>query len=213
MARLLSRTHRSDLKRHGLSVAQIDALEILLPSAKAHLSILAPMKGIRDKLLEVTESAKATRKVLAGLKIDGLAELREANARLAVADHLLNGSDNDTLDAAVQALDRTVAIAENALAALPTKQKLTTAIPPQVMQLIDRGLLASSTIDGVATETPWISKVSTPESAYSEIVRICMTAMGREDPDPRTMIRAHQRWLIDQREFLRARMESRRSTS
>ncbi len=213
MPSLLSRNNRSDLKRRGLSVAQIDALEILLPSAKAHLSKLAPMKGIRDKLLEVTESAKATRKVLAGLKIDGLAELREANARLAVADHLLNGSDNDTLDAAVQALDRTVAIAENALAALSTKQRLTTAIPPQVMQLIDRGLLASSTIDGVATETPWISKVATSRSAYSEIVRICMDAMGRPVPDPRTMIRAHQRWLRDQREFLRARMESRRSTS
>ena len=207
MAAMLTPKDRSDLRLRGLTIRQIDEIEVVLPSAKAWLTALSPMKAVREKLTEVIASSEATIKLLRGIQAGLLPAQAEAFARVQVTDAKKHNGTLQTLDGAVEALERLRDVAVCSLDELPKRQRQTNAISPMVLRLIDDAMLRGIVLNGGKGEL--ITPSSTPNGAYSDIACICLRAMGKADPKPEAMIKAHVRWRAARRLHQFQEMESR----
>ena len=211
MAAMLTHNHRADLRRCGLTMRQIDEIEVVLPSAKAWLTPLSPMKAVRKELTEVIESSEATINLLRRIQAGVQPAQAEAFARIYVTDAKKSNGALPILGVAVEALERLRDVAVCSLEELPKRQRQTKAISPEILRLIDDALLRGIVLNGGRGEL--ILPTSTPRGAYSEIARICLLAMGRDDPNPEAMIKAHVRWRDARKRHQFREMESRGGNS
>jgi len=206
MAAMLTISDRAHFRRLGLTIQQIDEIEIILPSAKAWLAPISPMNAVKEKLQDIIASADATIKLLEGLKGGNLPHQKEAFGRVLIADSDVNNGIQ-TVELAIHSIENLREVTARALGELPRMQRQTSAISPQVLRLIDDALLRGVVLNGGVG--PLLVPSSTPGNAYSEIARICLLAMGKDDPNPQAMIKSHLRWLTARRQHTLQKMESR----
>lgn len=207
MEKVLSTDARAELARRGLTYRQIDALDAALPTAAAWLANTAAMKDVKDKLETAVEALNTTKEALRAMSSGPLPSQVEARNRLFLADFDLDG-DGQALALAAQAIERASAVAIRAIADLPTAQRHTNEISPHVMRVIDSALERGALVEVAEvwngkTIPVWrrktIERSSSGSSSYSNVVCICLRALGRVDPNPEGMIKAHIRWLKDRK--------------